>query len=76
MKRSLLKEIMVWIIVVIGLVIFTAFAYIIGSNKNSFLSSFVIYKTLLGESKGIYVGTKVTIHGKKHRKCCENSSSS
>ena len=64
MKRSLLKEIIVWVIIFIGLVIFTAFAYIIGSNNNSFLSSLVIYKTLLEESKGIYVGTMVTIHGK------------
>jgi len=63
MKNFLLKEIVVWLIIFVGLVIFFTFAYIIATNKSSFLTPFMIYKTHLAESAGIYVGSKVTIHG-------------
>ena len=63
MKNFLLKEIVVWLLIFIGLVIFSVFTYIIAANKSSFLTSIVTYKTRLAESSGIYVGTKVTIHG-------------
>lgn len=63
MKKFLLKEIVVWLLIVIGVIIFSTFTYIIATNKGSFLSSIVTYKTQLAESSGIYVGTKVTIHG-------------
>ena len=64
MKDSWLKELIVWMIIFIGLVIFSAFVYVIGSNKNSFFNWLVTYKTLLVESNGINMGTKVAIHGK------------
>ena len=54
---------MVWLIIFVGLIIFSIFAYIIATNKSSFLTVFMIYKTHLTESTGIYVGSKVTIHG-------------
>ena len=63
MKNFLLKEIVVWLLIFIGLVIFSVFTYIIAANKSSFLTSVVTYKTRLAESTGVYVGTKVTIHG-------------
>lgn len=64
MKKFLLKEIIVWLIIFIGVIIFSVFAYIIATSKGNFLTSIVTYKTLLKESEGIYVGTKITIHGK------------
>ena len=64
MKKDFLKEIVVWLLVFFGLLIFSVFAYIIGSNKGNFFTSIVTYQTILPESTGIYVGTKVTIHGK------------
>ena len=64
MKNFLLKQIVVWLIIFIGLVIFSAFTYVIAVDKGNLLTSIVTYKTLLKESTGIYVGTKVTIHGK------------
>ena len=64
MKHSLLKEIVVWLLIGIGVIIFSIFAYIIGSSKGNFMSSIAIYKTVLPEATGIYAGTKVTIHGK------------
>ncbi len=63
MKNFFLKEITVWLIIFIGLVIFFIFTYIIATNKSSFLNAFIIYKTRLAESEGLYVGTKVTLHG-------------
>ncbi len=64
MKNFLLKEIVVWLLIFIGLVVFSVFVYIIGSNKSHIFNSFITYKTVLNESSGIHVGTKVTIHGK------------
>lgn len=64
MKRFLLKEIVVWLIIFLGLLVFFIFAYIIAGNKSHFFTSIMIYKTHLSESSGIYPGTKVTIHGK------------
>ena len=63
MKRNILKEIAVWLLIVAGLAVFAGFAYIIAGNKNSF-GAFAVYKTVLAESDGIYAGTKVSIHGK------------
>lgn len=63
MKNFFLKQIVVWLLIIIGLVIFSVFAYIIATSKNSLPTSITIYKTQLAESTGIYVGTKVTIHG-------------
>lgn len=63
MKKNILKEIAVWFLIAGGLAVFAGFTYIIAGNKNSF-GSFVVYKTVLAESDGIYAGTKVSIHGK------------
>ena len=62
MKNFVLKQIVVWLIIFTGLIIFSVFTYIIATNKSHFLS-IVTYKTLLAESSGIYTGTKVTING-------------
>lgn len=63
MKNFFLKQVVVWLLIFVGVVIFSVFTYIIASNKSSFLTSITTYKTRLLESTGIYVGTKVTIHG-------------
>ncbi len=63
MKNFLLKELIVWLIILTGLIVFSVFAYIIAVNKGRLLTSLVSYKTHLSESTGIYVGTKVTIQG-------------
>ena len=65
MKKSLLKEIIVWLIVLTGLIIFGFFTYTMGSNKSFLFSSFVTYKSQFVQSTGIYVGAKVTIQGTK-----------
>ncbi|MCY4320796.1 MAG: MlaD family protein [Bdellovibrionaceae bacterium] len=64
MKKNLFKSIVVWIIVITGIIVFSIFTYIIGNNKGQLFGTFVIYRTQMKESSGIYVGTKVTIHGK------------
>ena len=64
MKKSPLKQLTVYLLVAFGLLIFLGFSWIIGSSKNSFLARPMIYRTLLQESDGLFVGTKVTIHGK------------
>ena len=63
MKKHLFKEIIVWLIVAIGVIIFSIFTYVIGSNKGKLFGTFVTYKTQMQESAGIYIGSKVTIHG-------------
>ena len=63
MKNNIIKEFLVWFIVIIGLIIFSIFTYIIGSNKGQLFGTFVIFKTQMNEVSGVYVGTKVTIHG-------------
>ena len=64
MKKNIFKEILVWLIIAVGLIVFSAFTYIIGSNKGQLFGTFVTYKTQMKEASGMYVGTKVTIHGK------------
>ena len=64
MKNFFLKQFIVWLLIVIGLIVFSVFVYIIGSNQKKLFSPIVFYKTILKDSSGIYVGTKVTIHGK------------
>ena len=64
MKNNLIKEFLVWFIVIVGIIVFSVFTYIIGVNKGQLFGTFVIYKTQMTEASGVYVGTKVTIHGK------------
>ncbi|MCZ0931766.1 MAG: MlaD family protein [Oligoflexia bacterium] len=63
MKKNLFREFLVWFIVIIGVIVFSAFTYIIGANKGQLFGTFVTYKTQMKEASGVYVGTKVTIHG-------------
>ena len=63
MKKNLIKEIVVWIIVGIGFVIFSVFAIIIGLNQGSFPGSYRNYKTNFQDASGISIGSKVNIHG-------------
>ena len=63
MKNNIIKQILVWLIITAGIIVFSAFTYIIGSNKGQLFGAFVIYKTQMKEASGIYIGAKVTIHG-------------
>ena len=63
MKNNIIKEILVWFIIIVGITVFSVFTYIIGANKGQLFGTFVIYKTQMKSVEGIYVGTKVTIHG-------------
>ena len=63
MKNNIIKEFLVWFIVIVGITVFSVFTYIIGTNKGQLFGTFVIYKTQVKEASGVYVGTKVTIHG-------------
>lgn len=64
MKNFFLKQLVVWLLIAIGLIAFFIFLFVIGSNKQRFFSPVAFYKTILKDSSGIYVGTKVSIHGK------------
>ena len=64
MKNRLLKEIIVWLIIMTGLFVFSILTYIIAVNKGKLFGGLAIYKTVLKESTGLQVGTPVTIHGK------------
>ena len=64
MKNFFVKQFIVWFLIFIGVLVFSVFIYIIGSNQKKFFSPILLYKTILKDSSGIYVGTKVSIHGK------------
>ena len=63
MKNKFFKEIIVWMIIGIGLIIFSGFAVIIGLNQGSFPGSYKYYKTVFEEASGMNIGSKVNIHG-------------
>ena len=63
MKNNLIKEIMVWMIIGIGLIIFLGLAIIIGLNQGSFPGNYKTYKTNLEDASGMNIGSKVNIHG-------------
>ena len=63
MKNHIIKEILVWLIITAGIIVFSTFTYIIGSNKGRLFGAFAIYKTQMKDASGIYIGAKVTIHG-------------
>lgn len=64
MKNFIFKQFLVWLLILIGLCVFSLFVYIIGSNKGNFFKPIITYRVQLKESNGIYTGTKVSIHGK------------
>lgn len=64
-KKNIFKELLVWLFIFAGFCIFSLLIYVIGANKTKLLSSIApTYKTILFDSSGIYVGTKISIHGK------------
>ena len=63
MKKYLIKTTLVWLIVIAGVVIFSAFTFIIGTNQGRLLGSYKFYKTQLLDVSGLSVGSKVNIHG-------------
>jgi len=63
MKKNLIREIIVWMIIGIGLITFSGFAVIIGLNQGSFPGSYKYYKTIFDDASGMNVGSKVNIHG-------------
>ena len=65
MKYSLSKEILVWILILVSVVIFFGFVWTISSKEGRFLGAYVIYKAQFEEASGLNVGTKVKIHGQR-----------
>lgn len=63
MKKNFIKEIMVWMIIGAGLIIFSGFAIIIGLNHGSLPGSYKYYKTQFEDASGMNIGSKVNIHG-------------
>ena len=63
MKNNLIKEIVVWLIIGIGLIVFFGFAIILGLNNGSFPGKYKKYKTKFDDASGMNIGSKVNIHG-------------
>lgn len=65
MKSFFWKQLSVSIIVAAGLIIFAALAVVIGQSRGSLFRATVKYKAVFEQTRGIYVGSEVTIHGKR-----------
>ena len=65
MKNFFWKQLTVWMIVTAGIVIFIALTVIIGQSRGSLFKPTAKYKSVFKETRGIYVGSEITIHGKR-----------
>ncbi|MBC6415137.1 MAG: MCE family protein [Bdellovibrionales bacterium] len=65
MKKYLIKKLLVGTILIVGIVIFSIYVVVIGSNQGGLLGRYIKYKTQLKDSSGLYVGSKVNIQGAK-----------
>lgn len=63
MNKFILKQFTVWFVIFVGVVIFFVISFIIGENKGSFLRPVNIYKSVFKETKGIFTGAEVSLHG-------------
>lgn len=63
MKKFILKQFIVGVLVFFGVVIFIAFALITGQNRGTFLTPLNTYKSVFQEAKGIFPGSEISIHG-------------
>ena len=63
MSRFSVKQIIVYLIVFLGLIVFMALTFITGQNKGTLFKPINTYKSIFKEARGIQVGTEVTIHG-------------
>ena len=63
MKKHLVKEALVWLIVITGVIIFSVFTFVIGTNQGRLLGGYKFYKTQFLDVSGINIGSKVNIHG-------------
>ncbi len=65
MKSFFWRQLSVSLIVAAGLIIFAALAVIIGQSRGSLFRSTVKYRAVFDQTRGIYIGSEVTIHGKR-----------
>ena len=63
MSRFSIKQLVVIVIVLIGLVLFSAITFITGQNKGTLFKPMNFYTSIFKEARGVQVGTEVTIHG-------------
>ena len=63
MNKFIFKQLTVWLVIFVGVVIFFAISFIIGENKGTFLRPVNIYKSVFTETKGIFTGAEVSLHG-------------
>ena len=63
MKKFMLKQSLVWFVVLIGLALFVAGSFIIGQNKGTFLRPVSVYESDFKEATGLFPGSEVSIHG-------------
>ena len=63
MKKFMLKQTLVWFVILVGLILFTAGSFIIGQNKGTFLRPVSVYESDFKEATGLFPGSEVSIHG-------------
>lgn len=63
MKKFVLKQFIVGLLVLTGLALFFIVAFVIGQNRGTFLRPLNTYKSIYKEAKGVFPGSEVSIHG-------------
>ena len=63
MKKFALKQLIVGLTVLFGVLIFIAVALITGQNRGTFLKPINTYKSVYKDAKGIFIGSEVSIQG-------------
>ena len=63
MKNFFAKQLVVAVFVITGLVVLVSVTLIMGKNRMTVFQSVTIYRSIFKNTRGIYTGSEVTIHG-------------
>ena len=63
MKSFFAKQLVVAVFVITGLVVLVSVTLVMGKNRMTIFQSVIIYRSIFKNTRGIYTGSEVTIHG-------------
>ena len=63
MKSFFAKQLVVAVFVITGLVVLVSVTLVMGKNRMTIFQSVAIYRSIFKNTRGIYTGSEVTIHG-------------
>ena len=63
MKNFFVKQIVVVIFIITGLAVLMGVTLVMGKNRMTVFQSVIVYKSIFKNTRGIYTGSEVTVHG-------------